>query len=1271
MGRPHPARRLPRVKAPRRVSENGFLCGERVGSRFSGGLDCCLRQKVFWGRVRSKTRRMIVESAVFHRMRRSARVGRGPRAGFALVVSLAMLLLLGLVAVGMLGLAAVELRKSGRDEPAAVARANARLALVRAIGQLQVELGPDTRISAQADLLKAGMKQPHWTGVWSSRAEDGGSLFLRDDLDGGLKDIRYGRAGGVGERARAWLVSGMADPVAGPSRERAVMLHRHADGTALEVAKEAVAGAGGKVSGHHAWWTGDLGVRAHVAVTDPWEPAVPQASGNADGGWNRVMLSQAADVSAMAGNRAPAAGEAGRLASLSSVALSEAGPEWLRRHALEVTVESRGVLADVARGGLKRDLTAYFESDGSIPGWKSLPGLADEDVVTGLDGSSRLRRVGPRFGLLRNWARQEVDFTAARESARVPQSDPQAGRGSAARALANEAPTRLEGNTVPALLPVLVEATNYIQISSFALSGFRPARYQIRHHNYPRVVLWNPYSVELDFPRAMVMIQGNGRQEMWTENEHYDNNGRVIFRSRAQWLSFEGGRSMNFNAQGMAIMNTEGYNDPYIGAYYFAIPRTRFGPGECLVFSAARAAEYDCVSPYLPGSYNLNNNELSCEVPPDPSRSYYVSGTNIGGGLTWRPVSYWLAPTPYWSQNGRFGVENQAEDTRAVMKLVGDATEVTFEDFDKLPQLAFVSASLQYGDGREPRISWAAEEIMPVEFLSETNPVATVIPNVRTREGVRLRWWDEHLSNRINSGPLSGTAHFDEALLANWNPRAAYAIRSPWENIAGSLPAAGTLGGPWFFGAYTRDLYDQAVSWQEQTPVRAGRRYQGHPFGPPQESPGPMVLFDVPRRGAGVVSLGQLQHVPLSELVWHPSYAIGNSLADPRLGLGGNRGLHRSAAVPASRSAAPNGGFHSSRLGWSGDAQRSGAREAWAEQGMAILGNLPRTDNLVYDLSFEANFALWDRFFLSTGSAARKRDFLRDPQANPLPNGRMRPAGVPVAGAAARPEDHADFHKAAACWMVEGAFNVNSTRVEAWKALLSSSRLSGLGEEGRVSFPRVLSAPGGVWTAEDSPEDGAVWAGRRELGDEEIERLAHAIVAEVRKRGPFLSLADFVNRRLAEDETGRMGALEAAIRQAGINARLTAHLPVDQSRPLPTYRHPDQISDPTQLEQTLKPESKAWGAPGWLTQADLLQSLGPVLAARSDSFVIRAYGDATDPTGRILSRAWCEAVVQRTPEPLEADETGINPAQVAGRPDFGRKFVVTRFRWLQPEEISG
>jgi hypothetical protein len=325
---------------------------------------------------------------------------------------------------------------------------------------------------------------------------------------------------------------------------------------------------------------------------------------------------------------------------------------------------------------------------------------------------------------------------------------------------------------------------------------------------------------------------------------------------------------------------------------------------------------------------------------------------------------------------------------------------------------------------------------------------------------------------------------------------------------------------------------------------------------------------------------------------------------------------------------------------------------------------VPKTDNLVYDLSFEANQTLWDRYFLSSGTRQEKAGFLSDPESNPLPDARMKLArpGVGI-------NQLADFHQAASVLLVDGAFNVNSTRVEAWKALLGSTRLSGYSDGTNVPFPRVLDSPGPAWQNGYAADGDYVWAGHRELTPAEIQKLATAIVEEVKLRGPFISLADFVNRRLVEDETGRMGPLQAAIEKAGLNSGLASAFPLDNRKSLPDYKHPDNIADATRMEQMLKPASKAWGAPAWLTQADILQPLGPLLSARSDTFVIRAYGDATDASGKVTATAWCEAVVQRMPEPINPDPSGINPRLNGAVRDFGRRFIITSFRWLRPQEI--
>jgi len=1207
--------------------------------------------------------------------------------GFALVVTLAMLVLMTVVAIGLLGLASIELRNAAHGEHQARARANARLALAFAMGELQRQAGPDTRATATAGILgESGIAQPHWAGVWSTRHSDGSSLLVRDDSQGGLKDLRandWDRE----EAALSWLVSGSEAAAATPNPRDVSAggfielvgpgsLGTEAPAARVSAPRIALETGGG--TGHYAWWVGDLGVKANISTPDAHESSDPSAGDPTNGGWFRMLAAQEADASGWPGAESLGAAGKRRL-------LSEKTPTLLAQSARagfhDFTTSSEGILADMAKGGLKRDLSAYFQSNGTIKALKNRPGIQDSDNLVGpanadaaaaddlawADG--RHRFTSPKFGLLRRWANADTSFSNARLESVPPKTEPEPRVArSNELALANLKPATLASMDTPSLSPVLVEASMSFSLSWFKRSappGATAPRYpyDVRQHLYPRVVMWNPYNVDLSLDRSIVLIQGNGRQEMWMDGTWPGTNLGV----RSQWIFFEGGRNPVFGG-GAGILESTGYKDPYIGSFYYTLPATTFGPGECLVFSPESATEYNGTVIGEEGFSAIDSNLLTCEKPPHPSRNFYMSDNNVEGGISFLPREYWFAPTEYWTRmTGRNGIENQGDDCRVILKHLGKRSNISFAEFDALPQLAVISASMQFGGGREPRIAWNINERVPLEELSQSRPVASQKPNVRTREGIRLRWFDEHRSNQLGSGALAGTPHFEEALMANWNLRAAYATRSPYDNIAGSIPLSGSGGGPWFFGAYTRDLYDEAVSWDAQTPVARNGRYHGNPFGLPQESGGrPIVLFDLPRVGAGVLSIGQFQHAKLSELVWHPGYAVGHSLADPRVAEGPLTGLDRTARPLGTGRSSENGAFNSEMIGWSNDSQRSDGRDSWAMHGRAIYQDYPATENLVYDLSFELNRSLWDTYFLSTGTREDKGSFLNDPVNSPLPNGRMRLA--PGTGARATPERLADFHEAAYFLGVDGAFNVNSTSVEAWKAVLGATRRAS-GEGNRASFPRVLNPPGGEWSAGDHADDDAAWSGKRALGDGEIDKLARAIVAEVRKRGPFLSLADFVNRRLANDATGREGPLQAAIEAAGLNDAFKASYPLDNQKSLRNYRHPDNIRDPTGLEQTLKPDSKAWGLPGYLTQGDLLQVLGPMLNARSDTFSIRAYGDSTDASGRIVARAWCEAIVQRTPEPINADGSGLDSARQGRADDLGRRFAIRSFRWLAAEEI--
>ena len=202
------------------------------------------------------------------------------------------------------------------------------------------------------------------------------------------------------------------------------------------------------------------------------------------------------------------------------------------------------------------------------------------------------------------------------------------------------------------------------------------------------------------------------------------------------------------------------------------------------------------------------------------------------------------------------------------------------------------------------------------------------------------------------------------------------------------------------------------------------------------------------------------------------------------------------------------------------------------------------------------------------------------------------------------------------------------------------------------------------------------WNGYRELTDDELETLAQKIVDEVRDRGPFLSLSEFVNRRIGPSEPRTLkGALEAAIDKAEINEKQNAVFPDTFLNQVPITA--TDVSDP-KLYDYKTPEATtgnpAAGAPGWVSQGDLLRILEPAATVRGDTFVIRTYGEAQDANGRVIARAYAEAVVQRVPEYVDpADRPSLNvhtdTTAAKANKTFGRRINLISFRWLSSNEI--
>jgi hypothetical protein len=310
------------------------------------------------------------------------------------------------------------------------------------------------------------------------------------------------------------------------------------------------------------------------------------------------------------------------------------------------------------------------------------------------------------------------------------------------------------------------------------------------------------------------------------------------------------------------------------------------------------------------------------------------------------------------------------------------------------------------------------------------------------------------------------------------------------------------------------------------------------------------------------------------------------------------------------------------------------------------------------DFNYLLNQALWDGYFFSSlpgGVGAL-------PSA--LPNRRMiyfnRGRGLP------EPTGVRNYDTAAAHLLIDGPFNVNSTSVLAWQALFASLNGQLLSwtdpESGTVHTETVASAFLRSPAVSGGSNDG--WCGYRSLDASEVQRVAEAMVDGIRAHGPFRSLAEFVNRPLTgTTEAGRL----SGIMQAALDHTVNPPPSLTPASGLPIIAGPS----PALAWPAASQGHVSTLAPGWLSQADVLAALGPVLAARSDTFLVRAYGDVVNPaTGATEGRAWCEAVVQRVPDYVDS----VDPPEAASglsaiNQTYGRRFQIVAFRWLSAAEV--
>jgi hypothetical protein len=240
---------------------------------------------------------------------------------------------------------------------------------------------------------------------------------------------------------------------------------------------------------------------------------------------------------------------------------------------------------------------------------------------------------------------------------------------------------------------------------------------------------------------------------------------------------------------------------------------------------------------------------------------------------------------------------------------------------------------------------------------------------------------------------------------------------------------------------------------------------------------------------------------------------------------------------------------------------------------------------------------------------------------------------------------------------IDGAFNINSTSVDAWRAILSQSTPEGglwslpldSSRSRNLAFNRYFTRlPSGALQLtsglnEDQISDASTREGRREAlrhgyrtfaggaeGANQLHQLAYHIVEQIKDFGrPFTSLAEFINSGVLEDAISEVGP-------ATTNPAIPSVTPINQGR---------EGYEPTFLRQT-----------------DLVANLAPLMAARSDTFKIRVKANSFSPqSGRPTSSATLEATVQRELT-LPPD---LDPETSPTLADYERGFRIVNLSWQE------
>ena len=1147
-----------------------------------------------------------------------------------------------MIGLAMISLATVETRTSQISDARAEAEANARMALMIAIGDLQEHAGGDRTVTAPAAILSqegfAGydvdvsksrylmaFKTDANTTSWKGKKTDGFSKFLVSGNEEELRDLAFGGSAVAGDLVEMRSVNT-------PEKHQ------------IRVPKVKLENGKGSIAYH----VEGLSTKASIGVVNISEDENREHI--APDRWNVQAVLEELGVDA---DWLPQRGQEEELSKIitpSTADILDDNNEGLSPFEHWVGLQHYTVPIDTKNGGLKVDLTALL----SLPQAEFDSVLSDDTnsvnekiFSVGNDGQSVASAdgVGPSWKQVQSFYKLAgVSDVEVRE-----QTDEQAG--------------------IYPLIAGFVEMYCCTDSKYYAPAGkmpyLRPNHFNTRGngvnvmnvHMAPIVKLWNPYNKPIKVSSYTISVANANQQ--YPGGLHADD-------AEVEWLD---NRFLSYLPK------------PVRFDHRYVIRDVEFAPGEVKVFSLRDAnvfmdMENGNYTPFTGRDVGkrvdvLGNGYILAELTEgaftghclwdlfftkkelddyDAQQLNYVSGRATGGFLV---------------GGGAFGTDGgdiQIYDTSSARKIpfrlrAGDIVNWNLKLYKGVvPKPIGGQDTRPLISIRNINMDSKAVTQHNDELVYSNPPFTPVFADGVIDQYISSTWarrfslrmlnnYGDGSAEEDNFRPRGDTDHQNNVKwLANYNVRAPHAGLHPREytktnsnfypgseiSINGQRKGANDNHGLGNVGNY---LGGMLLEFADSDFVRMDASIGYSDTG---EAVTNCILFELPSTEDAeqqFFNVGQLRHVPFSinngnfekrisdgydAEDWfpdnlHPTYPVGESNPSPYIKLEADTGF---------------GKYEKLRI---------------------IDGNNV-AESVQVDMSWWMNDALWDSYFFSAIKDARSSH-------NPriiVKGGEIEKTKEGVTANARR-------------ILIGGTMSVNTTEVNVWKAFLTSSlgaKVKGAAVEG-VPFTRVASPVGDEVDDTSGDSDSESYNGYKVLSSAEISTLAEHIVERVKAYGPFYSVSDFVNRATSADapeELKYKGLLQQAIDQSAVNQQFSSNA--------------GTIAENSKMADFYNKKAFAGaineGVPGYLTQGDVFARTGHLLTARDDTFIVRAYGESVR-NGKVVAKVWCEAVVQRTAEYLDRSVDPTTPyskltSEIAKK--YGRRMEIVAFRWISPEEIN-